>query len=107
MIRLNRFNLGKNPVATIDGLLRERLEGMLNDNQLHDVVAEASEKASEIEVGLKTGEYKRCKKCDRDLPTEMFFRKNAKTGMGRYCRDCRSQSPELAIPQVRRSIRRW
>jgi len=25
MIRLNRFNLGKDPVATIDGLLRDRL----------------------------------------------------------------------------------
>jgi hypothetical protein len=27
MIRLNRFNLGKDPVATIDRLLRERLVG--------------------------------------------------------------------------------
>jgi hypothetical protein len=30
MIRLNRFNLGKDPVATIDGLLRERLNDMLH-----------------------------------------------------------------------------
>ena len=29
MIRLNRFNLGEDPVATIDGVLRERLNGML------------------------------------------------------------------------------
>src|ERR1019366_8528323 len=28
MIRLNKFNLGKDPVATIDALLRERLDGM-------------------------------------------------------------------------------
>ena len=27
MIRLNRFNLGPDPVATIDGLLRKRLNG--------------------------------------------------------------------------------
>ena len=27
MIRLNRFDLGKDPVATIDRLLRERLVG--------------------------------------------------------------------------------
>ncbi len=24
------------------------------------------------EIGLKAGEYKRCKKCDRDLPFDMF-----------------------------------
>ena len=28
MIRLNKFNLGKDPVASIDGLLRERLDGI-------------------------------------------------------------------------------
>ena len=33
MIRLNRFNLGKDPVATIDGLLRDRLNDMLHSRQ--------------------------------------------------------------------------
>jgi hypothetical protein len=32
MIRLNRFNLGKDPVATIDGLLRDRLNDTLISN---------------------------------------------------------------------------
>jgi hypothetical protein len=31
MIRLNRFNLGPNPVATIDALLRKRLDGILKE----------------------------------------------------------------------------
>ena len=31
MIRLNRFNLGPNPVATIDALLRKRLNGILKN----------------------------------------------------------------------------
>jgi hypothetical protein len=90
MIRLNRFNLGKDPVATIDGLLRERLDGMLKGAGPHDLVAKLAEKANDIEKGLKAGDYKRCKKCDRDLPIEMFRDKNAKSGLGRYCRDCKS-----------------
>jgi AAA domain len=107
MIRLNRFNLGKDPIATIDGLLRERLEGMLNGGGPHDIVAKAAEEASEIEEGLKAGDYKRCKKCDRDLPIEMFRNSSAKSGLGRYCRDCRSQSPGLGKPRFRRRYRRW
>jgi hypothetical protein len=42
---------------------------MLNGSGL---VAKTVEKAGEITEELKTGEYKRCKKCDRDLPIEMF-----------------------------------
>jgi hypothetical protein len=107
MIRLNRFNLGKDPVATIDGLLRERLDGMLNSGGPHELVTKAAEKTTEIEEGLKAGDYKRCKKCDRDLPVEMFRNKNAKSGVGRYCEDCRSQSPGLGRPQFKRRRRRW
>src|ERR1035441_1755666 len=59
MIRLNRFNLGKDPVATIDSLMRERLEGMLHGRKPHDLVTEVAEKANKIEEGLKSGEYKR------------------------------------------------
>ena len=107
MIRLNRFNVGKDPVATIDALLRERLEGLLNGSGLHDIVAKAAEKAGEIEEGLKTGGYKRCKKCDRDLPIEMFHDNSAKSGLGRFCRDCKSQSPGLGKPRFRRRYKRW
>jgi hypothetical protein len=108
MIRLNRFNLGKNPVATIDGLLRERLEGMLNGGGPHDLVKKDAETANEIEQGLKSGDYKRCKKCDRDLPLDMFRDSNAKSGLGRYCRECKSTaSPSYRKPQFRRRYRRW
>jgi len=107
MIRLNRFNLGVDPVATIDGLLRERLDGMLIGGEPHGLVTEAAVKTNEIEEGLKVGDYKRCKKCDRDLPIAKFRNNNAKSGVGRYCQDCRSQSPGLGKPRFRRRRRRW
>jgi hypothetical protein len=91
MIRLNKFNLGKDPVATIDGLLRERFDGMSNGQQPHDLVKSVAKKTYEIEVGLKTGDYKRCNKCDRDLPVDMFRDSSAKSGLGRLCRECKSR----------------
>lgn len=92
MIRLNRFNLGKDPVATIDRMIRERLDGLSNGSAPHEVVTKVADEAKEIEEGLKAGEYKRCKKCDRDLPLDMFSDPEAKSGLSRYCRDCKSSS---------------
>jgi len=107
MIRLNRFNLGKDPIATIDSLLRERLEGMLHGRKPHDLVAEVAEKANEIEEGLKSGEYKRCKKCDRDLPLDMFRNSSAKSGFARQCRECKATAtPASSKPKFRRYHRR-
>jgi hypothetical protein len=108
MIRLNRFNLGKNPVATIDSMLRERLESMLSGSEPHDLVKRDAAKANEIEEGRKTGDYKRCKKCDRDLPIEFFRDSSTKSGFGRLCRECKAtMSSTSSKPRFRRRYRRW
>jgi hypothetical protein len=107
MIRLNKFNLGKDPVATIDGLLRQRLDGMNNGRQPHELVKKLAEKTNEIEEGLKTGDYKRCKKCDRDLPLDMFRDSSAKSGFGRICRECKPTTTLVyKKPRYRRYYRR-
>ena len=106
MIRLNRFNLWKDPVATIDSLLRERLDGLINGGGPHALVTKMAERASEIEKGLKTGDIKRCKKCDRDLPVDMFHDDSAKSGLGRHCRECKSTGPKSHKARFRRSYRR-
>src|SRR6266566_2805089 len=62
---------------------------MRNGAERHDLVAKSAEAANEIEKGLKVGDYKRCNKCGRHLPMEMFCDDNAKSGVGRYCRDCK------------------
>jgi very-short-patch-repair endonuclease len=108
MLRLNRFNLGKNPVATIDSMLRERLETMLNDSEPHELVKKDAATASEIEEGLKTGGYKRCKKCDRDLPIQMFNDNSIRSGVGRLCRECKTTTPSnYRYPKFGRRYRRW
>lgn len=107
MIRLNRFNLGKDPVATIDRMIRERLDGLVNGNALHEVVTRVADEAKEIEEGLKAGEYKRCKKCDRDLPLNMFRDSDAKSGLSRYCRDCKSSFGSKSYKSRQRSRYRY
>ena len=53
MIRLNRYNLGKDPVTTIDRLLRRGWMTCMNGRQPHELVKELAEKTNEIEEGLK------------------------------------------------------
>jgi hypothetical protein len=107
MIRLNKYNLGKDPVASIDGLLRQRLEGLNNNGEPHEEVKSTARRAYEIEEGLKNGDYKRCKKCDRDLPLDMFRDAGAKSGYGRLCRECKSQTKAYYTkPRFRRYWRR-
>ena len=105
MIRLNKFNIGKDPVATIDALLRKRLDMLSNGHHPHVLVKAVAEKAAEVEEGLKSGDYKRCTKCDRDLPIAMFSAPGNKTGYARYCQDCKLKSP--GQPKFRRYRRRW
>ena len=107
MIRLNRFNLGKDPVATIDRMIRERLDGLSNGAAPHEVVTKVADEAKEIEEGLKAGEYRRCKKCDRDLPLDMFRDPNAKSGVSRYCRDCKSSSESTSYRSRQRRRYRY
>jgi hypothetical protein len=107
MIRLNRFNLGSDPVATIDELLRKRLGGVLNGRKPHPKVTADAKRAGEIEKGLKSGEYKHCKGCDRDLPLSWFLVPTLKTGIAHLCADCRSKgSPRPPSFRLRR-YRRW
>ncbi len=104
MIRLNKFNLGKNPVGTIDTLLRSRLDTIFNGEPPHKLISKVAAKSAAVEEGLKTGDYKRCPKCDRDLPIAVFSSSSAKSGVARHCRDCKSKN--LGGPKVRRYRRR-
>ena len=53
-------------------------------------------------------DYKRCKKCDRDLPMEMFSDNSTKSGFGRLCRECKTTTPSTyRHPKFRRRYRRW
>jgi hypothetical protein len=103
MIRLNRFNLGDDPVATIDRLLRDRLNTMRIGDEPHELIKKDTAATTEIETGLKTGDYKRCKKCDRALPIEMFRDITAKSGVGHICRECKATaSSSYGKPRIRR-----
>lgn len=85
-IRLNKFNVGADPVDTIDELIEEVLESFdSGGNELIKQVLEDTENATE---GLALGTYKVCKKCNSNKPLSNFEKPHTSSGYGRYCNSC-------------------
>jgi very-short-patch-repair endonuclease len=102
-LRINRFNLGDDPIATLDGRLR-RLLGKQPDLPHNDVLETIH---SDIRQ-LQEGGLKECPKCKELRTTEEFKDASLASGVGRFCRSCKgvkrvrparvSPSPTLTSP---------
>ena len=85
-IRLNRFNVGSDPVSTLDELINEILEYF--DDPGDALIRKVLQDTEEAHQGLLDGSVKVCKKCNQNKPKEDFANPNTMSGYGRYCKDC-------------------
>ncbi|MCU0666901.1 MAG: AAA domain-containing protein [Candidatus Omnitrophica bacterium] len=84
-LRINRFNVGKNPIAT----LNERLERLINDNHRgSDILSNIHETIE----GLQNGNMKECPKCKEIRVTDDFKDASLVSGYGRFCKYCKHPS---------------
>ena len=82
-LRINKFNVGKNPIAT----LNERIERLLKDKPtenplLHNI--------HETVQGLQNGDMKECPKCKEVRSLQEFRDNSLITGYGRFCSTCKN-----------------
>lgn len=82
-LRINRFNVGKNPVQT----LNQRLFDLLGNGENHNSAIESIQSAIE---GLQNGELKECPKCKELRPITDFENKSLASGYSRFCAACRT-----------------
>lgn len=86
-LRVNRFNLGQDPVET----LSERLSKLVGSAVRHHE-ANGLEDIREAIEGVENGSSKLCRKCQRVLPVQEFYNRRlnkGKGGFGRICRHCK------------------
>jgi len=89
MIRVNKFNLGKDEVSTIDKRIRD-LISLLNNKGSNELIDELKKKSKLAEEGLKDGTKKLCNKCSKYLDIEKYFRdERLKSKYGIVCKDCK------------------
>ena len=90
-IRLNRFNLGTEPVDAISDMLTNLLKRIGSPNQPHQLVADLNASVKKLE----SGELKACPKCGKVKELEFFKDEKLKSGVGRVCRLCKGKMTSM------------
>ncbi len=89
MIRLNRFNIARNPVETINDMLIELIEK--NTSKGSDAIANLISTQKTVNEGLKNKEMKICPTCQDIKPLFEFYDNQLKSEYGNTCMKCKSK----------------
>ena len=81
-LRINRFNLGKDPVRTLDERLLRIAQDVLETGKPHRFV----ETVKEEKNGLANGNLRQCSACGELKSIEEFRDRTLARGYGRKCR---------------------
>jgi hypothetical protein len=84
-LRINRFNLGRDPVKTLDDRLSKLAQEALLGASPHTIIEEVKGTAE----GLMSGDKKVCKTCGEVREIEDFKDPELKHRMGRKCMQCK------------------
>ncbi|MGH8012025.1 MAG: AAA domain-containing protein, partial [Candidatus Binataceae bacterium] len=91
-LRVNRFNLGADPAATLSERIYKLVESARNNGAAnHHAVVKQIQKDAQA---LADGDKQYCAKCERTRPRRDFFDltlKKGTGGYGRYCRACKGR----------------
>jgi len=82
-IRINKFNIGNNPIEN----LNLRIENIIKPRQLNNQILSNIHNTIE---GIQNGDMKECPKCKSVKPIEQFKDDSLITGYGRFCIDCKN-----------------
>jgi hypothetical protein len=94
-LRVNRFNLGADPIIT----LSRRLSNLINTEQNGKTNNALVGRINKDAKALADGEKKYCGKCEQTKPLQAFWDKSlraGKGGYGRYCLACKRNLQRVA-----------
>ncbi|MFZ0033474.1 MAG: AAA domain-containing protein [Sedimentisphaerales bacterium] len=99
-LRINKFNLGEDPVTTLDQRIQQILKDKPQENQLLNSVLDNVEE-------IQNGKAKECPKCGELRSVDDFADSSLITGYGRFCKHCKSsrkttgpKTPALPFPEI-------
>ena len=84
-LRVNRFNLGKDPVRTLDERLARMAHEALQATKPHPFVDKVKEQAN----GLANGDMRQCSVCGEVQSIDEFRDMKLASGYGRKCQSCK------------------
>jgi len=84
-IRINKFNVGKNPVETLDSRITTLIKNNFNKSNILLNIHKTID-------NLQNGAEKECPKCGKIKPLNDFKDDSLITGYGRFCNSCKNIS---------------
>lgn len=84
-LRINRFNLGKDPVHTLDERLVRIAQDVLQAAKPHALVETVKQETN----GLANGDMRQCSVCNEVKAIEEFRDMTLARGYGRKCHSCK------------------
>lgn len=96
-LRINKFNIGSDPIATLNERIESLVKNGIGKNNLISHIHETIE-------GLQNGEMKECPKCKKIRSADDFKDSSLITSYGRFCKFCkgyvsaRKQSQQKLFP---------
>ncbi len=93
-LRINKFNVGNNPIKTLDERIAKLIRSEKANNTLLDNIHDTIE-------GLGNGKMKECPKCKEVRSLVDFKDASLITGYGRFCKYCKNKgaTEAAAIPR--------
>ena len=90
MIRVNRFNLGSDPVSNLDKRLRDLIKEYVNLNENRNYTMNQLQQETTQNIrGLDNKTHRECKNCKQIKQNQDFFDATLKTGYGYICKSCK------------------
>ncbi|NWF93911.1 MAG: topoisomerase DNA-binding C4 zinc finger domain-containing protein [Syntrophaceae bacterium] len=81
-LRINKFNIGNDPIKTLNERIENLIKGGVSRNNLISHIHQTIE-------GLQNGEMKECPKCKEIRDANDFRDTSLITGYGRFCKFCK------------------
>jgi hypothetical protein len=91
MLRINRFNIGNDPVSMLDKELKKLFGELSEKDEQHEAVTRIQAETKENLSRLENGTHKKCSLCDRIKPKSDFFDQTLRSQYGRNCKTCKAQ----------------
>lgn len=95
-LRINKFNIGRDPIKTVD----ERLRLMIDTLDISSKTSSLIEEHKELQESLSTGNSRACRKCEEIKTIDEYFDETLNQGSGGYgyvCIKCKGIPRKIDI----------
>lgn len=106
MIRVNRFNLGSDPVSNLDKRLNDLIDEYVNLKKKDGAISRLQISTSKNIAGLENKTHKVCNRCEIIRPIEDFYDANLISKYGIICKSCKGPNYKSHKARVDKNYKR-